>query len=227
MRLAHGAALALALFCAACSSSKPDPAKQASLPAGAYKLGKPYQINGRWYRPEFDEAYDVTGTASWYGDDFHGKPTANGEVFDKNQITAAHPTLPLPSRVRVTNLDNGKVLELRVNDRGPFIGDRLIDLSEAAARELGYDRRGLANVRVQFLELAEARGRLDRIRRQSRRQQRHGNSGALENEHSEVAGRPDPLLSTRCATGRRRVAAGRRQRSVPMWPGPWPWQISC
>ena len=90
------------------------------------------------------------GTASWYGADFQGLPTANGEVFDKEQITAAHPTLPLPSIVRVTNLENGRSIDVRVNDRGPFIGDRLIDLSQAAARKLGYENQGLAQVRVDF-----------------------------------------------------------------------------
>ena len=109
---------------------------------GHYKVGQPYQIKGRWYRPEYDPSYSKVGTASWYGADFHGLPTANGEVFDKEQISAAHPTLPLPSIVRVTNLENGRSLDIRVNDRGPFIGDRLIDLSEAAARELGYEGRG-------------------------------------------------------------------------------------
>ncbi len=126
---------------------------------GHYKVGQPYKIKGRWYRPEYDPSYSKVGTASWYGADFHGLPTANGEVFDKEQISAAHPTLPLPSIVRVTNLENGRSLDIRVNDRGPFIGDRLIDLSEAAARELGYEDEGLARVQVDFLALADdARG---------------------------------------------------------------------
>jgi rare lipoprotein A len=122
---------------------------------GHYKVGQPYKIKGRWYRPEYDPNYSEVGTASWYGAAFHGLPTANGEVFDKEQISAAHPTLPLPSIVQVTNLENGRSVQLRVNDRGPFIGDRLIDLSEAAARELGYDDKGLARVRVDFVALAE------------------------------------------------------------------------
>lgn len=157
MRLATGAILALVALCAACSSRGPD-GSSASLPSGNYKVGRPYQINGQWYYPEYDPAYSKVGTASWYGDAFHGKPTANGEVFDKSRITAAHPTLPLPSIVKVTNLENGRELTLRVNDRGPFVNDRLIDLSEAAAAELGYQKRGLAKVRVEFLELAPARG---------------------------------------------------------------------
>ena len=100
-------------------------------------------MKGRLYRPQYDPNYSKVGTASWYGSDFHGLPTANGEVFDKELITAAHPTLPLPSIVRVTNLENGRSVNVRVNDRGPFIGDRLIDLSEAAARKLGYENQGL------------------------------------------------------------------------------------
>jgi rare lipoprotein A len=154
-------ALGLVLLLAACGSSKGPQAPPGIAPGplvGNYKLGRPYQIKGRWYRPEYDPSYVRTGTASWYGADFHGLPTANGEVFDKEQITAAHPTLPLPSRVRVTNLDNGRTVEVRVNDRGPFIGDRLIDLSQAAARQLGYEGQGLAPVRVEFLGLADARG---------------------------------------------------------------------
>jgi rare lipoprotein A len=147
----------LGLLLAGCSSSGGDGPR--ALPQGIYKLGQPYQIDGRWYYPEFDPAYDRTGVASWYGAEFDGRPTANGEVFDLTLLSAAHPTMPLPSLVRVTNLDNGRELELRVNDRGPFVGDRIIDLSQAAARELGFEREGIAPVRVQFLRLADdARG---------------------------------------------------------------------
>jgi rare lipoprotein A len=154
-------ALGLVLLLAGCGTTggpSSHPGGTPSASAGNYKLGQPYQVNGRWYRPEYDPSYVRTGTASWYGADFHGLPTANGEVFDKEQITAAHPTLPLPSIVRVTNLDNGRSVDVRVNDRGPFVGDRLIDLSQAAARKLGYEDRGLAPVRVEFLGLADARG---------------------------------------------------------------------
>lgn len=157
-----GLALALILLLAACSStreaSRGPSSSKAQGPIGTYKVGAPYQINGKWYYPEFDPGYERVGIASWYGDDFQGLPTANGEVFDKAQLTAAHTTLPLPSIVRVTNLDNGRSIDVRVNDRGPFVGDRLIDLSQAAARELGYESQGLARVRVKFLGLAEAKG---------------------------------------------------------------------
>lgn len=84
------------------------------------KIGKPYKIGGNWYYPKEDPNYDQTGYASWYGPNFHGRPTANGERFDMNELSAAHKTLPMPSHVLVTNLDNGRSLRLRVNDRGPF-----------------------------------------------------------------------------------------------------------
>ncbi|MFO1075505.1 MAG: septal ring lytic transglycosylase RlpA family protein [Geminicoccaceae bacterium] len=162
MRQARSATafLLLAMALAGCGTTRQDRdvAGPGGTAAGVYKLGKPYQVKGRWYRPTFDPAYDQVGVASWYGADFHGLPTANGELFDKEEITAAHPTLPLPSLVRVTNLANGRSLELRVNDRGPFVGNRLIDLSQAAARRLGYEQQGVTRVRVQFLKLADARG---------------------------------------------------------------------
>lgn len=118
---------------------------------GRYKVGSPYQVAGVWYVPHEDPQYDATGVASWYGDEFHMKPTANGEIFDMHAVSAAHTTLPLPSIVEVTNLDNGKKIQVRVNDRGPFVGGRVIDLSHEAARQLGYDRKGLANVRVKYI----------------------------------------------------------------------------
>src|SRR3954452_19743139 len=125
---------------------------------GVYKVGSPYEIIGRWYYPAYEPGYDWTGTASWYGGPFDGQATANGEQFDKEEISAASTTLPLPSIVRVTNLENGRSLDVRVNDRGPCVGDRLIDLSQAAARRLGFEEDGLTPVRVQFLRLAEAKG---------------------------------------------------------------------
>lgn len=155
MRYLMLAGLALAL--AACGSDPSPEPPAASAVAGGYKVGKPYKINGRWYYPSVDPSYDRVGTASWYGADFHGLKTANGEIFDMNRVSAAHPTLPLPSLVRVTNLENGRSIVIRVNDRGPFVEDRLIDLSRAAARELGYERNGLAKVRVQFVQIDDGR----------------------------------------------------------------------
>ncbi len=118
---------------------------------GPYKLGGPYEVNGAWYFPEVDAKYDETGIASWYGSEFHGRPTANGEIFDMNEVTAAHKTLPMPSWVTVTNLENGRVILVRVNDRGPFVGRRIIDVSRRAAQLLGFYRKGTAKVRVQFI----------------------------------------------------------------------------
>ena len=118
-----------------------------------YKVGNPYKINGKWYYPAINYDYDEVGYASWYGPGFHGKKTANGEIFNQNKISAAHRTLPLPSIVKVTNLENGKVLSfVRVNDRGPFARNRIIDLSKEAAKELGFVNKGVTKVRVEILE---------------------------------------------------------------------------
>lgn len=114
------------------------------------KIGKPYEINGKTYYPEYDATYDKIGMASWYGPGFHGKFTANGERFNQNDLTAAHPTLPMPSIVRVTNLENGQSAIIRINDRGPFKSSRIIDLSRKSAQTLGI--HSLAKVRVQFLQ---------------------------------------------------------------------------
>jgi rare lipoprotein A len=108
-------------------------------------------VGGVWYYPERDLSYDETGIGSWYGDEFAGKLTANGEIFDPTKITAAHKTLPMPSVVRVTNLDNGRSLVVRINDRGPFVAGRIIDLSREAARLIGFKDAGIAKVRVQIL----------------------------------------------------------------------------
>jgi rare lipoprotein A len=118
-----------------------------------YKVGNPYKINGKWYYPAIDYDYEEIGIASWYGPGFHGKKTANGEIFNQNKISAAHRTLPMPSIVKVTNLDNGLVLQrVRINDRGPFAGNRIIDLSKKAAEELGFVNSGTARVKVEILE---------------------------------------------------------------------------
>lgn len=116
-----------------------------------YKIGSPYQVAGQWYVPHEDYEYDEVGIASWYGPKFHGRRTANGERFDQNALTAAHRTLPMPSMVRVTNLGNGRSVDLRINDRGPFSDNRIIDVSKKAAELLGFRRDGTARVRVQIL----------------------------------------------------------------------------
>ena len=117
-----------------------------------YKVGPSYQINGVWYYPKVDYDYDQNGTASWYGPGFDKQVTANGEIYDMNGLTAAHKTLPLPSIVQVTNLQNGRSLQLRVNDRGPYVGDRVIDLSRRAAQLLGFEGVGTAPVNVKILK---------------------------------------------------------------------------
>ncbi len=116
-----------------------------------YKVGAPYQIDGRWYTPKVEPDYVEVGVASWYGDAFHGRLTANGEIFDKGRISAAHRTLPMPTVVEVQNLENGRRIVVRVNDRGPFAKDRIIDLSHAAADALGFTEKGTAKVRVRYL----------------------------------------------------------------------------
>lgn len=118
---------------------------------GIFKVGNPYQILGVSYFPQNYEDFEEIGTASWYGDDFHGKPTANGETYNMDSMTAAHPTLPLPSLVRVTNLRNNKSVIVRVNDRGPFAKSRIIDVSEKAAILLEFKDQGTTEVKIELL----------------------------------------------------------------------------
>jgi rare lipoprotein A len=125
---------------------------------GVYRLGSAYQVDGVWYQPKEDQAYDRVGTASWYGELFHGRRTANGEIYDMDRLSAAHPTLPLPVYARVTNLQNGRSIIVRINDRGPYANDRIIDLSRRSAELLGYRDKGTAQVRVQFLARAPLNG---------------------------------------------------------------------
>ncbi|MGO9358384.1 MAG: septal ring lytic transglycosylase RlpA family protein [Xanthobacteraceae bacterium] len=130
---------------------------------GTYRVGKPYTVAGREYVPFEDTHYRAEGLASWYGDDFHGRLTANGEVFDMMSLTAAHPTLPMPCYARVTNLGNGKSVIVRVNDRGPYHGNRLIDVSHNAARLLDFKSVGIARVRVEYVGRAPLEGSDDRL----------------------------------------------------------------
>jgi rare lipoprotein A len=162
-----GAALALA----GCSSDKPrsssklDPFAGTGSPyykgsgkipkgGGRYHVGRPYQVAGRWFTPREQPGYDKSGVASWYGDAFHRRMTSNGEYFDMNMLSAAHATLPLPSYAKVTNLANGRSVVVRINDRGPFVDTRIIDMSKRAADVLGFRQRGKAEVRVQYIGLA-------------------------------------------------------------------------
>ncbi len=129
---------------------------------GYYRVGKPYTVAGRTYVPEVNNHYDKIGMASWYGDQFHGRYTANGEIFDENSISAASPTLPLPSYARVTNLANHRSVVVRVNDRGPYAADRLMDVSGKTARLLGFYNKGVTRVRVQYVGRAPLKGSNDR-----------------------------------------------------------------
>ena len=154
---------AIPIALAGCSGVSPAPMAQLSAapPAapvassgpkggGIYKVGAPYQVAGRWYVPRAVDSYEETGMASWYGPAFHGRRTANGEIYDMRALSAGHPTLPLPSLAYVTNLSNGRTILVRINDRGPYVKDRLVDLSLRAATELGFDGHGTARVRLTY-----------------------------------------------------------------------------
>ena len=165
MRCLPGAVVRLcvplaAVLCVACAGSErtygPASARVVAFGepvpkgGGTYKLGEPYEVDGQWFTPQEDPGYDRIGDASYYAYEFHGRRTANGEIFDMWALTAAHPTLPLPSYVYVTNLQNGRTLLLRVNDRGPYAKDRVVDVSKTAARYLGFEMRGTTRVRVRY-----------------------------------------------------------------------------
>lgn len=145
----------LALLAGCATTVEPDGYSQATAisgTGGVYKVGKPYKIMGKTYYPKEDYSYSEVGVASWYGSDFHNKKTANGEKYDMHTLTAAHRTLPLPSIVKVTNLENGRSLVLRVNDRGPYAKNRIIDISKRGAQLLGFQTKGTAKVRVELME---------------------------------------------------------------------------
>jgi rare lipoprotein A len=135
-----------------------EPGEPVPKGGGVYRVGKPYVVAGRVYIPEADPHYSAIGLASWYGDDFHGRYTANGEIFDMESISAAHPTLPLPSYARVTNLANNRSIVVRVNDRGPYARGRLIDVSVKTARLLGFHGDGTAKVQVDYVGRAPLQG---------------------------------------------------------------------
>jgi len=136
------AIVALLIFVSGCATPEPPPRQPAGYP-------KPYKVFGKWYQPLPDsKGFRQDGIASWYGKDFHGKKTSNGEIYDMYAMTAAHKTLPLGTYVRVHNLENNRELEVRINDRGPFVRDRIIDLSYTAAKELGLVGPGTAKVEI-------------------------------------------------------------------------------
>jgi len=152
---------------------------------GFYKVGNPYKIMGQWYYPKEDYSYSEVGMASWYGEDFHARKTANGENYDMNTLTAAHRTLPLPSIVKVTNLENGRSLVLRINDRGPYAKNRIIDISKRGAQLLGFQTKGTAKVRVEILE----------------KESRELKAALLGEKMPATAGTPTPLKEQTAAAG--------------------------
>ena len=159
MRVREGIAIAaIAGGLAGCATAPTYTPVAVPPSAGIFKIGQPYQIEGTWYYPREQPDYDETGIASWYGPTFYGQHTANGETFDASALTAAHRTLPMPVNVRVTNLENGRSLILRVNDRGPFARGRIIDVSEQAAKLLGFYGKGTARVRVTYMSRAPLPG---------------------------------------------------------------------
>ena len=199
---------------------------------GTYRVGKPYRVAGRLYVPRENPRYRAEGTASWYGRAFHGRLTANGEVYDMNSLSAAHPTLPIPSYVRVTNLRNRRSVVVRVNDRGPFHGNREIDLSKRTAEVLDFKKRGVARVRVEYVGRASLSGSDDRVLlatlrhgrpaptpAQIRQAQRHQRPRAVRSQRAQrqrksdrwaAAKRPDARRSQTDGAAPMTVAAARR-----------------
>jgi rare lipoprotein A len=140
-----------------------EPGQPVPKGGGVYRVGQPYMVGGRMYFPQDDPNYRADGLASWYGSDFHGRLTANGEVYDMHSLSAAHPTLPMPSYARVTNLANRRSVIVRINDRGPYHANREIDLSGKAAEVLGFRDHGVARVRVEYVGPAPIEGSDDRL----------------------------------------------------------------
>jgi rare lipoprotein A (peptidoglycan hydrolase) len=213
-----GVCAVLCLSLANCSNSKVDPRYGVSASprvvgpgepvpkgGGTYRVGEPYVIGGRVYVPEDNAHYRAEGLASWYGDDFHGRLTANGEVFDLAGISAAHPTLPLPSYARVTNLTNGRSLIVRVNDRGPYHSNRIMDLSVRSAQLLGFHGRGTAPVRVEYVGRAPIEGSDDRVLEASLRHDRPAPAPGLIRSVAQV--RPAPLPAASASAPNLRTAS--------------------
>jgi rare lipoprotein A len=148
---------------------------------GRAHVGKPFQVAGRWYRPKADPSYNKVGMASWYGEAFHARKTANGEYFNMQDMTAAHPTLPLPSYAKVTNTENGQEIIVRINDRGPFVGTRLIDLSKRSAEALDFKHKGKAKVRVQWIGPAPLDDQGSHLTAMNRRLKQGASIAALRN----------------------------------------------
>src|SRR5579862_5176213 len=172
---------------------EPAASRPAAQPGiGTYRVGEPYEVHGVWYYPAVDYNYDRVGVASWYGEAFQGRLTANGEIFDLNGLTAAHTTLPMPSIVQVTDLENGRSLQLRVNDRGPFVDGRMIDVSRRAAQLLGFEQKGTAVVRVTVLKEESIAAAEDAMRNRGQ---------VMVAQASNTATAPPPAPSYEPATG--------------------------
>jgi rare lipoprotein A len=159
---------------------------------GVYKVGNPYQVAGQWYEPREEPGYDRAGVASWYGEDFHGRKTSNGEVYDMMALTAAHPTLPMPSYAFVTNMANNRTVLVRINDRGPYARGRIIDLSNGAARALGVIAHGTGQVRVRYAGPAPLDGNDWKERKHLASQPWSGQSAIAAADHAPAI----PRLST-------------------------------
>lgn len=202
IKVSHITVLALTALLAACASNGDRRSSDGRVngiwgtPNPHVKVGKPYQVNGVWYEPKAEPDYDEVGLASWYGPGFHGRLTANGEVFDENRLTAAHPTLPLPSIVEVTNPRTGKRLKLRVNDRGPFANNRILDLSKEAARRLGTQRAGVAEVRVRYIGPARLDDAIIRLGEREEGQALYAAVGRPPSIKPYGATEPDTVVAT-------------------------------
>lgn len=190
---------------------------------GRYQIGKPYKIRGKWYKPTEDQPGQQTGMASWYGPNFHGRLTANGEIYDQFSLSAAHPTMPLPSYAKVTNLENGRSVMVRVNDRGPYSHGRIIDLSARAAKMLGYDQQGVAKVKVEYAGKAQMDGLDEKMLIASFADPTRGNDGSPFGNAAgtmlAMVGKPDlPSQGTPGAAINQSFTAGdyRNLASVPV-----------
>jgi rare lipoprotein A len=226
------AVTAVALLLAHCSNSRIDsrygvsasprvvePGEPVPKGGGTYRVGKPYVVAGRVYYPDDNRHYRAEGIASWYGKNFHGRLTANGEVFDLAAISAAHPTMPLPSYARVTNLANGRSLIVRVNDRGPYHGNRVIDVSVKAAHLLGFHRRGTAHVRVEYVGPAPLEGSDDRMLAATLRQDRPAPAPVMVASSNRVFPDQPPPPARPFSTNRTAEALPTPLRDPPMRTG--------
>jgi rare lipoprotein A len=205
---------------------------------GVYQLGQPYQVAGVWYYPREDPAYNRVGKASWYGELFHGRRTANGEIYDMERLSAAHPTLPLPVYARVTNLENNRSIVVRVNDRGPYANDRVMDVSRRSAELLGFRDKGTAQVRVQYLARAPLNGDDSYERRYlaSQSWMQYASGGKTKLDASEpiavgsiAANEPTPPTpeAKGSAASDWKVSTALGAKMPPLEPAPLAWQPSA